>query len=95
VDILLLCIIALVCGVEDIENITFFGITRLSWLNQYLALPNGIPSADTIRRLLARMTAKSSRLVSWTGPGDTSKSGRERGGFSHRRGLVMQDRLPV
>jgi hypothetical protein len=55
VDILLLCIIALVCGVEDIENIAFFGVTRLSWLNRYLALPNGIPGADTIRRLLARI----------------------------------------
>jgi hypothetical protein len=30
VDILLLCIIAMICGVEDIENIASFGSTHLS-----------------------------------------------------------------
>ena len=48
---LLLCIIAMLCGVESIENITFFGITHMQWLKQYLKLPNGIPSADTILRV--------------------------------------------
>jgi len=54
-DILLLCIIAMTCGVESVETITFFGITHIQWLKQYLALPNGIPSADTILRVLARI----------------------------------------
>ena len=58
VDILLLCIIAMVCGVESIENITFFGETHLDWLKNYLTLPNGIPSADTILRVLARIDSK-------------------------------------
>jgi hypothetical protein len=48
VDILLLCIIAMVCGVESVEDINFFGIAHLQWLQQYLALPHGIPSADTL-----------------------------------------------
>jgi predicted transposase YbfD/YdcC len=55
VDILLLCIIGMVCGVESIEDITFFGTTHLAWLKQYLLLPNGIPSADTILRVLGRI----------------------------------------
>ena len=54
-DILLLCIIAMVCGVECIEDINFFGITHLKWLKQYLVLPHGIPSADTILRVLGRI----------------------------------------
>ena len=54
-DILLLCIIAMVCGVECIEDINFFGITHLEWLKQYLLLPHGIPSADTILRVLGRI----------------------------------------
>jgi hypothetical protein len=54
-DILLLCIIAAVCGVESVEDISFFGITRIQWLKQYLVLPHGIPSADTILRVLARI----------------------------------------
>jgi len=67
-DILLLCIIAMVCGVESIENITFFGITHLQWLKQYLKLPNGIPSADTILRVLARIdhTKFEECFLKWT-----------------------------
>jgi predicted transposase YbfD/YdcC len=38
-----------------VEDINFFGITHLQWLQQYLALPHGIPSADTILRVLARI----------------------------------------
>jgi hypothetical protein len=52
VDILLLCIIALVCGVESVEDITFFGETRQVWLKKHLVLPNGIPGTDTILRVL-------------------------------------------
>ena len=67
-DILLLCIIAMVCGVECIEDITFFGITHMQWLKQYLALPNGIPSADTILRVLARInhTKFEECFLNWT-----------------------------
>jgi predicted transposase YbfD/YdcC len=54
-DILLLCIIAMVCRVESVEDIAFFGITHIKWLKQYLALPHGIPSADTILRVLGRI----------------------------------------
>jgi len=54
-DILLLCIIAMVSGVGSVEDIAFFGITHVEWLKQYLALPNGIPSADTILRVLGRI----------------------------------------
>lgn len=67
-DILLLCIIAMVSGVETIEDINFFGITHLKWLKQYLSLPNGIPSADTILRVLARIDHKKFEecFLNWT-----------------------------
>jgi hypothetical protein len=48
VDILPLCIIAMICGVENVENIVFFGETREDWLQKYPALPHGIPGAETI-----------------------------------------------
>jgi hypothetical protein len=32
VDILLLCIIAMVCGIESVEDIAFFGETHQAWL---------------------------------------------------------------
>jgi predicted transposase YbfD/YdcC len=55
VDILLLCIIAMVYSVESIEDMVFFGETHYPWLKMYLSLPNGIPSADTILRVLGRI----------------------------------------
>jgi predicted transposase YbfD/YdcC len=58
VDILLLCIIAMVCGVESVEDTVFFGETHYQWLKNYLALPHGIPSADTILRVLGRIDSK-------------------------------------
>jgi predicted transposase YbfD/YdcC len=58
----------MVCGVESIEDINFFGITHIQWLKQYLALPHGIPSADTILRVLARIDYKKfeESFLSWT-----------------------------
>ncbi|MDR2363248.1 MAG: ISAs1 family transposase, partial [Spirochaetaceae bacterium] len=68
VDILLLCIIAMVCGVESVEDIVFFGETHEDWLRKYLALPNGIPSADTILRVLGRIDHRKFEgcFLSWT-----------------------------
>jgi hypothetical protein len=50
-DILLLCIIAMLCGVQSVEDIAFFVITHINRLKQYLALPHGIPSADIVLRV--------------------------------------------
>jgi hypothetical protein len=36
VDILLLCITALVCGVESVEGIVFFGETHEQWPRKFL-----------------------------------------------------------
>ncbi|MDR2923046.1 MAG: ISAs1 family transposase [Treponema sp.] len=67
-DILLLCIIAMVCGVESVEDIAFFGITHIQWLKKYLTLPHGIPSADTILRVLGRIdhTKFEESFLNWT-----------------------------
>jgi hypothetical protein len=68
VDILLLCIIAMTCGVESVEDMVFFGETHQGWLKKYLALPNGIPSADTILRVLGRIDHRKFEacFLSWT-----------------------------
>ncbi|MDR2177143.1 MAG: ISAs1 family transposase, partial [Treponema sp.] len=68
VDILLLCIIAMVCGVESVEDMVFFGETHQGWLKKYLGLPNGIPSADTILRVLGRIDHRKFEacFLSWT-----------------------------
>jgi hypothetical protein len=39
-------------GINIIEE---FGIAKSKWLKTFLKLPNGIPSHDTIARVLARL----------------------------------------
>jgi predicted transposase YbfD/YdcC len=54
--------------VESIEGMVFFGETHQGWLKKYLGLPNGIPSADTILRVLGRIDHRKFEecFLSWT-----------------------------
>ena len=52
VDIMVIAVAALVCGCDGPTAIHRWAKARHDWLAQYLALPNGIPSRDCIRRLL-------------------------------------------
>lgn len=67
-DILLLCLLAVLCGQNDVEGIVMFGQTRIQELKHYIPLKNGIPSADTILRVLARLDSKQfeAAFLSWT-----------------------------
>ena len=42
-------------GWEDME---IYGVSKQAWLSTFLALPNGIPSADTFRRVFERINPK-------------------------------------
>jgi predicted transposase YbfD/YdcC len=57
IDILTLSICAVVCGAEGWDDIVSFGRGKLAWLRERLGLefPNGLPSADTIRRVFERL----------------------------------------
>jgi predicted transposase YbfD/YdcC len=50
-DILTLAVLAVIAGAEGWEDIEEFGHSKHAWLKQYLSLPNGIPSHDTIGRV--------------------------------------------
>lgn len=52
VDILVIAVAAAVCGCDGPTAIHRWAKARRDWLGQYLALPNGIPSRDCMRRLL-------------------------------------------
>ena len=52
VDIMVIAVAALVCGCDGPTAIHRWAKARRDWLAHYLALPNGIPSRDCIRRLL-------------------------------------------
>lgn len=52
VDIVVIAVCGMVCGCDGPTAIHRWAVNRLDWLDQFLTLPNGIPSRDCIRRLL-------------------------------------------
>ena len=52
VDVVVIAVAAIVCGCDGPTAIHRWAAHRRDWLAHYLALPNGIPSRDCIRRLL-------------------------------------------
>ena len=51
IDILLISIIAVICGAQTWKQMSEFGHSKEDFLKTFLELPNGIPSKDTIRRV--------------------------------------------
>jgi len=47
VEVLIISILAILCGVEYFTDMELFGIERESWLRTFLKLEHGIPSHDT------------------------------------------------
>ena len=52
VDIVAITVCGMLCGCDGPTAIHRWADNRREWLEQFLALPNGIPSRDCIRRLL-------------------------------------------
>jgi predicted transposase YbfD/YdcC len=53
VDILVIALCGFLGGCEGWVDVALFGIARRKWLEQFLELPNGIPSHDTFGRVFA------------------------------------------
>jgi predicted transposase YbfD/YdcC len=52
IDIVVIAVCGLVCGSDGPTAIHRWATSRRDWLEEFLALPNGIPSRDCIRRVL-------------------------------------------
>jgi predicted transposase YbfD/YdcC len=50
-DILVIAILAIIAGAQGWEDIENYGISKQTWLEEFLVLSNGIPSDDTFRRV--------------------------------------------
>ena len=50
-DILVIAILAVIAGAPGWEDMENYGISKKQWLEKFLALPHGIPSDDTFRRV--------------------------------------------
>ncbi len=44
IDILIIAICAVICGADTWEDVADFGRAKRKWFEQFLELPNGIPS---------------------------------------------------
>src|SRR3954466_5047455 len=51
IDILVIAVCAVIACAESWEDIALYGRSKQAWLATFLALPNGIPSHDTFRRV--------------------------------------------
>lgn len=52
-DILIIAILATICGADGWVEIEQFGLAKQDWLSTFLELPHGIPSHDTFGRVFS------------------------------------------
>lgn len=53
IEVVVIAILAVICGADSWYDIESFGIEKQTWLKQFLNLENGIPSHDTFGRVFA------------------------------------------
>lgn len=57
-DILIIGIFSALAGGQGWEDMENYGLSKIDWLGEFLALPNGIPCPDTFRRVFERIDPK-------------------------------------
>lgn len=58
IDVIVLCVCAMVSGANGWKDIEEFGINKLDWLRQFVPFENGIPVDDTIARIISALSVK-------------------------------------
>lgn len=66
-DILVLSVLAVLCGADGWEDIELFGKIRQQWLRKFIGLKNGVPSHDTISRVfrMIKPTSFHDAFLAW------------------------------
>lgn len=55
VSILIISVLATICGAEGWSDIAEYGRRKSLWLKEFIDLPHGVPSEDTFARVLSRL----------------------------------------
>jgi predicted transposase YbfD/YdcC len=66
-DIIVITVLALLCGEEGWEGFHEWAVDKLAYLKEFLLLENGIPCPDTIRRVVERLNTQQflASFTSW------------------------------
>jgi len=54
-DIIFIAIASVLSGVQSWNEMEMYGNTKISWLETFLELPNGIPTHDTFNRFFSAL----------------------------------------
>ena len=54
-DILIISLLAIICGCKTWKEIRDYGVIKKEWLRTFLTLPHGIPCEATFRRLMEKL----------------------------------------
>lgn len=67
IDILAIGVCAIISGAKGWEEMEEFGKSRKEWLEGFLEIKNGIPSADTFRRVISKVKPVEfqERFIKW------------------------------
>ena len=57
IDIIVITVCATICGADDWTEIETYGKLKQEWLEEFLELPNGIPSHDTFGRVFSLISS--------------------------------------
>ena len=66
-EILIIAILAVICGADGWSDVELFGKNKKEWLKTFLQLPKGIPSHDTFGRVFAKLQPEEfqKRFIEW------------------------------
>jgi len=76
-DILIIAILAVICGADGWSDVELFGKTKKAWLKTFLKLPKGIPSHDMFGRVFAKIKPEEfqKRFIEWVRAVETLMAG--------------------
>lgn len=68
IDIIVITILAVICGADTWVDVETFGTERYQWLKRFLELPGGVPSHDTFGRVFSLLDPEmfQSCFLAWT-----------------------------
>jgi len=78
IDIIILCIVGIICGADGWQDIKFVGEARLKWFQERGLLLNGIPVDDTIARVISQICPQQFQqcFINWMKSASKSSCGK-------------------